>query len=87
MSFRRGLLKGFQPCEILVLAITAAGGGMAPATGTKISARLKRVQERSSPRRLPPPSPAGTGVVVEKTSLALGSCAISVENMARRLAA
>ena len=39
----------FSHAEILVLAAAAGAGGMAPPTSTRISARLKRVQEHSSP--------------------------------------
>ena len=35
--------------EILVLAGTTGAGGMATPTSTRISARLKRVQEQKSP--------------------------------------
>ena len=39
----------FSLAEILVLAGTAGAGGMAPPASTRISARLKRDQEHSSP--------------------------------------
>ena len=39
----------FSLAEILVMAVTAGAGGMAPPTSTRISDRLKRVQRHVSP--------------------------------------
>ena len=47
----------FSLAEILVLAGTADAGGMAPPTSTRMSARLKCVQERSSPVHMPRAAP------------------------------
>ena len=41
-------LNTFQPAEIIVLNGIAGAGEMAPPTSTRISARMKRVQEHSS---------------------------------------
>ena len=43
---------GLSLAEILVLVCTAGAGGMAPPASTRISARMKRVQENVSPANM-----------------------------------
>ena len=50
----------FSLAEIVVLAGTAGAGGMTPPTSTRISARMKRVQEHSSPVNMHPPAGSRT---------------------------